>query len=208
MRKFWYLTTAVGATLLATMIAGPAYATSAVLTSGSLGGPATASMITAPKKASTPATFLESGTTTGVTCASADFVASVSDNPPAPGTATLTSNVTFGNCSENISGATCVQSLGIGNSPFSATVSSDRSVTVNGPINVEIKMCSVLGTVTCTYSAASRHGIFDNSDHSITFTNQRFTKVTGPSTCFSSIDFSATYAPVTDGGGAPVFVNP
>jgi hypothetical protein len=208
MRKFWYLTAAVGAVLLATMTAGPAYATSAVLTSGSLGGPATVGTVKAPQKSGTNATFREPGTTTGVTCTSSGVQGDVVDNPPAPGTATLTSNFTFGNCSENISGATCVQSLGIGNSLFSTTVSSDRSVTVDGPITVQIKMCSVLGTITCTYSAASLHGIFDNWDHSITLADQRFTKVSGPTTCFSSIDFSATYAPVTDGGGALVFVNP
>jgi hypothetical protein len=33
MRRFWYLTAAVGAVLLATLVSNPAYAASAVLTS-------------------------------------------------------------------------------------------------------------------------------------------------------------------------------
>jgi hypothetical protein len=46
-----------------------------------------------------------------------------------------------------------------------------------------------------------------NADHSITFTNQQFNKVTGPSVCFSQILFSAKYAPIKDSNGQDVYVN-
>jgi hypothetical protein len=208
MRKFWYLTAAVGAALLTTMIAGPAYATSAVLTSGSLGGPATSGTVSSGLKTGNVATFFEPGTTTGVTCSTSSLGGTVGTNPTAPGTATLTgSNLTFASCTENIAGAIGVKSLATTNSPYTSSVSSSGAVSVSGPINAQVVLNTILGTITCTYTAASVNGTALNGDNSITFANQRFTKVTGPSTCFGSIDFSGIYAPIKDGVGALVFVN-
>lgn len=208
MRKFWYLTAAVAAALVTTMIVGPAYATSAVLTSGSLGGPATSGTIHAWLKSGTVATFYEPGTTTGVTCTNSHITADITSNPTAPGTAILSNiTITFSGCTENITGATGVKSVSITNGPYSGSVSSSGSVAVNGPINAQVVLNTLLGAITCTYTASSVTGTGSNADNSIAFVNQRFTKVTGPSTCFSSIDFFATYGPVTDGNAQPVFVN-
>jgi hypothetical protein len=207
MRKLWYLTAAVAAALL-TMIAGPAYATSAVLTSGSLGGPATSGTIHAWLKSGTVATFYEPGTTTGVACTNSHITADITSNTTAPGTATLSNIIiTFSGCTENMAGVTGVKSVSITNGPYSGTVSSSGSVAVNGPINLQIVLNTLLGTIACTSAASGLTGIVSNADNSIAFVNQRFTKVTGPSTCFVSIDFSATYGPVTDGNAQPVFVN-
>jgi hypothetical protein len=208
MRRFWYLTAAGGAVLLATLVSNPAYAASAVLTSGSPGGPATSGTVSAPLAPGASATFFEPGTTTGATCTTSTLSGTITSNPMAPGTATLNGNITFSNCTENIAGATCVQSV-VTNGPFTVTVSSDGTVKVTGTIRATVKLCSILGTITCVYGAANDMvtGRASNADHSITFTNQQFNKVTGPSVCFSQILFSAKYAPIKDGSGQDVYVN-
>lgn len=70
---------------------------------------------------------------------------------------------------------------------------------------------SLLGTITCVYrtSTNSLTGAAVNTTNSITFTNQPFTKFSGPSLCFGTAYFSATYSPVRDStkGNAAVYVN-
>ena len=200
------------AALSAALIGTPAQAAAdevAVLTTGSAGGTnvAVGDVLTANVKAGTTADFATaSGGTTGIKCAASSFTASVVDNPPAPGVATeSTTAQTFGSCTSNILGTTRVNSVVVNNAPFTTTVESGTgTVTVTGtataPIQTTLNLGTILGSVTCVYVAASGSitGVSSNADNSIAFTNQEFTKSSGPITCPASGFFTATYAPVLD----------
>ncbi|MGW7261480.1 Tat pathway signal sequence domain protein [Streptomyces sp. NPDC054834] len=188
----------------------------AVLTTGSAGGTAVAvgDVLTAPLASGTSATLYSSATgTSGVKCTSSQFTATVKDNPAAPGTATESAGAqTFdaSSCTSNVLGVTGVSSITVDNLPYTTTVASDGTLTVTpasgSTIQTTVKLKTLLGSITCVYQAASLTGTSDNSDNSINFTNQQFTKTSGSSLCFSSGYFTAKYAAVTD-AGAPVFVN-
>ncbi|GHI02417.1 Tat pathway signal sequence domain protein [Streptomyces cellostaticus] len=188
----------------------------AVLTTGSAGGTAAAvgDTLTAPLASGTSATLYSSATgTSGVTCTSSQFTATVTGNPTAPGTATESvTGHTFdsGSCTSNVVGVLGVSGITVDNLPYTATVASDGTLTVSpasgSTIQTTVKLRTLLGTITCVYQAASLTGKTDNSDSSITFTNQQFTKASGSSLCFASGYFTAKYAPVTD-AGARVYVN-
>jgi len=187
-----------------------------VLTTGSAGGTAVAvgDTLTAPLASGTNATLYSSATgTSGVSCTSSTFSATVTDNPSAPGTATESvSGQTFdsSSCTSNVLGVTGVSSITVDNLPYTTTVASGGTLTVSpasgSTIQTTVKLKTLLGSITCVYQAPSLTGTADNADNSINFTNQQFTKVSGSSLCFSSGFFTAKYAPVTD-NGATVFVN-
>ncbi|MER5445186.1 Tat pathway signal sequence domain protein [Streptomyces sp. NPDC002766] len=187
-----------------------------VLTTGSAGGTAVAvgDTLTAPLASGTNATLYSSATgTSGVSCTSSTFSATVTDNPSAPGTATESvSGQTFdsSSCTSNVLGVTGVSSITVDNLPYTTTVASGGALTVSpasgSTIQTTVKLKTLLGSITCVYQAPSLTGTADNADNSINFTNQQFTKVSGSSLCFSSGYFTAKYAPVTD-NGATVYVN-
>ncbi|MET8244017.1 Tat pathway signal sequence domain protein [Streptomyces sp. NPDC005202] len=196
---------------------GPAYADdSAVLTTGGTGGTpvAVGDVLTAPLAAGTSATLYSSATgTSGVSCTSSTFTATVTDNPAAPGTATESVSAhTFdsSSCTSNVTGVLGVTSITVDNLPYTTTVTSDGTLTVTpasgSTIQTTVKLRTLLGSVTCVYQAPSLNGTTDNADNSITFTNQQFTKTSGSSLCFSNGYFTAKYAPVSD-SGATVYVN-
>ncbi|MFJ9114172.1 Tat pathway signal sequence domain protein [Streptomyces sp. NPDC102394] len=197
-------------------VAPASAADTAVLTTGSAGGAAVAvgDTLTAPLAGGTHATLYSSATgTSGVSCASSTFNATVTDNPAAPGTATESvSGQTFdsSSCTSNVLGVTGVSSITVDNLPYTTTVASDGTLTVTpasgSTIQTTVKLKTLLGSITCVYQAPSLSGTADNADNSINFTNQQFTKVSGSSLCFSSGYFTAKYAPVTD-NGATVYVN-
>ncbi|MFG2121276.1 Tat pathway signal sequence domain protein [Streptomyces sp. NPDC048710] len=204
-------------TALTVAVAVPASADgSAVLTTGSAGGTAAAvgDTLTAPLAGGTTATLYSSATgTSGVTCTSSQFTATVTGNPSAPGTATESvTGHTFdsSSCTSNVTGVLGVSSITVDNLPYTATVASDGTLTVSpasgSTIQTTVKLRTLLGTITCVYQAPSLTGKADNSDSSIAFTNQQFTKSSGSSLCFASGYFTAKYAPVTD-AGARVYVN-
>ncbi|MFE0512751.1 Tat pathway signal sequence domain protein [Streptomyces sp. NPDC058964] len=205
--------TVVALTAAATV---PASADGAVLTTGSADGTAVAvgDVLTAPLASGTHATLYSSATgTSGVTCSSSTFTATVADNPAAPGTATESvSAQTFdsGSCTSNVLGVTGVTGITVDNLPYTTTVASDGTLTVSpasgSTIQTTVKLKTLLGSITCVYQAASLTGKADNADNSISFTNQQFTKSSGSSLCFASGYFTAKYAPVTD-AGATVYVN-
>lgn len=158
----------------------------------------------------TAATFYSSATgTSGISCTSSAFAATVTDNPAAPGTATesLTSH-TFdtAGCSANVVGVLGVSGITVDNLPYTAAVSSDGTVSVTpaagSVIQSTVKLRTLLGTINCVYRAPSLTGKADNADNSISFTNQQFTKASGSSLCFANAFFTAKYAPVTKGGAA------
>ena len=186
-----------------------------VLTHTSLGGPNVnvGDVLTSGLKTGTVVTFYSSATgTTGVKCSVSSFSATVLTNPPAGGTATesLTAQ-TFGSCTSNVVGVTSVLSVAVNNLPYNASVNgSTKAVTITpgptGPVQTTVRLGTILGTITCVYRANSVTGAASNTDNSITFTNQAFTKFSGPSTCFANGFFSATYAPVRDSSvvGSPI----
>ncbi|MEU8185643.1 Tat pathway signal sequence domain protein [Micromonospora sp. NPDC049044] len=190
-----------------------------VLTYPTAGGTAVAvnDVIQASLKTGTNATFYNSTSgTTGIKCAASSFSAKVLTNPIAPGTATesLTAQ-SFGTCTTNVFGTTGVQSIALNNLPYTTSVTSAGVVTISGttaaPVQSTVVLNSLLGTINCVYrtSTNSLTGTAANASNSITFTNQPFTKFSGPSLCFNTAYFSATYSPVRDStkGNAAVYVN-
>ncbi|MEU6371877.1 Tat pathway signal sequence domain protein [Streptomyces sp. NPDC046909] len=194
----------------------PASAADNVLTTGSAAGDAVAEQaeVTASLASGTTATLYSSATgTTGITCTTSQFTATVDSNPTAPGTASesLTAH-TFSNCTSNNVGVTGVTSVTVNNLAYTTTVASDGTVTVSpgtsGAIQTTVVLRTLLGTVTCVYQATNGTlaGTAANTDNSIQFTNQQFTRSSGSSLCPSSGYWTAKYAPVTTGGSA-VYVN-
>ncbi|MFJ5516663.1 Tat pathway signal sequence domain protein [Streptomyces griseoluteus] len=215
MRTFLALAGTV--TALTVAVAVPASADAGtVLTTGGAGGTAVAvgDTLTAPLAAGTSATLYSSATgTSGVTCKASQFTAQVTGNPAAPGSATESvTGHTFDSstCTSNVTGVLGVNGITVDHLPYTASVSSDGTLSVTpasgSTIQTTVKLRTLLGSVTCVYQAPSLTGKADNADNSITFTNQQFSKVSGSSLCFASGYFTAKYAPVTD-AGAPVFVN-
>ncbi|MEV4347133.1 Tat pathway signal sequence domain protein [Actinoplanes sp. NPDC049596] len=193
----------------------------AVLTVGAAGGTAVAvgDVLTAAVATGTTADFTTTaGGTTGVKCAQSAFTATVVDNPEAPGVATESvTEHTFATCTANILGVTRVNSVTVNNTPFATTVdSATGAVTVTGtdtaPIQTTLSLGTILGSVTCVYRANGNAiaGVSANEDNSITFTQQAFTKSSGPITCPGAGFFTARYAPVLDStveGTPAVFTN-
>ncbi|MGW5331341.1 Tat pathway signal sequence domain protein [Streptomyces bauhiniae] len=215
MRTFLALAGTV--TALTVAVAVPASADAGtVLTTGGVGGTAVAvgDTLTAPLAAGTSATLYSSATgTSGVNCKASQFTAQVTGNPAAPGAATESvTGHTFDSstCTSNVTGVLGVNGITVDNLPYTASVSSDGTLSVapasGSTIQTTVRLRTLLGSVTCVYQAPGLTGKADNADNSITFTNQQFSKVSGSSLCFASGYFTAKYAPVTD-AGAPVFVN-
>jgi hypothetical protein len=107
-----------------------------------------------------------------------------------------------------------VTGITVDNLPYTTTVGSDGTVTgtpgADSTIQTTVKLRTLLGALTCVYRAASLSGTASNTDNSIAFTNQQFTKYSGSSLCFSNGYFTAKYAPVSDtsqSGSPAVFVN-
>lgn len=212
------LTGLVGA---APATAAPATAlASAVLTYPAPAGTAVSvgDVIQASLKSGTNATFYSSASgTTGIKCAASSFSAKVLTNPTAPGTATesLTAQ-TFTSCTTNVFGTTGVQSVTVNNLPYTTSVTSAGVVTIAGtaaaPIQSTVVLNSLLGPITCVYRTSTNTltGAAANATNSIAFTNQTLSKFSGPSLCFGTAYFTATYSPVKDTSktGSPgVYVN-
>ncbi|WP_369173215.1 Tat pathway signal sequence domain protein [Streptomyces sp. R28] len=187
-----------------------------VLTTGSVGGTAVAvgEVLTAPLASGSAATFYSSATgTSGISCTSSQFTATVADNPGAPGTATESVSAhTFdaASCTTNVVGVLGVTGITVNNLPYSAAVASDGTVTVTPAEGSVIQTTGVLrtllGSINCVYQAPSLSGTASNVDNTINFNRAQFTKVSGSSLCFANGYFTAKYAPVT-GSGAAVYVN-
>ncbi|MFC9648490.1 Tat pathway signal sequence domain protein [Streptomyces sp. NPDC056937] len=189
-----------------------------VLTYGSAGGSAVAVgdvFTSSLSSGASVAIRTTAGGSTGITCTASQFTATVTGNPAAPGTATesLTAH-TFGGCTTNILGTTGVQSITVDRLPYRTTVISGGPLTVGagaaGAVQTTVKLNTLLGLTTCVYTSTGLSGATSNADNSITFTNQLFSKSSGPVTCPGSSYFSAKYGPVKDtsqSGSPSVFVN-
>ncbi|HKT05748.1 MAG TPA: Tat pathway signal sequence domain protein [Rugosimonospora sp.] len=219
MRRHILLGAAVVAALIAALPPAAYADATPVLTSGSPAGTAVADgdILSASLASGTHATFYSSATgTSGVTCTSSSFTATVTDNPAAPGVATesLTAQ-TFANCSSNVFGTTSIKSVTVNGLPFTATVDdSAGALTVTGsPVQTTVVVGTILGTVTCVYEAVNdtvTGTAATDGTSSVTFANQQFVKTSGSVLCFNNAFFSATYSPVTDtsqDGSPTVYVN-
>ncbi|MEU9882269.1 Tat pathway signal sequence domain protein [Streptomyces phaeochromogenes] len=221
MRTRTSLALAAAVTALALSAAGPASAADgSVLTTGGAGGTAVAAgaVLNSSLAAGTSATLYSSSTgTSGLSCTSSKFVATVVDNPTAPGTATESvTEHTFdsSSCTSNVVGVLGVTSIKVDNLAYTSAVGSDGSVTITpapgSTIQTTVVLRTLLGSINCVYQAPSLSGTADNTDNSISFSKQQFTKFSGSSLCFSNGFFTAKYAPVTDTtqtGSPAVFVN-
>ncbi|GAA1945343.1 Tat pathway signal sequence domain protein [Kitasatospora viridis] len=216
-------TAALAAAAVTALTALPASAAGTVLTYGSAGGSAVAvgDVLTANLASGTYATLYSTAAGgSGVKCSSSAFNATVTANPSAPGTAVETLNTqTFGGCSAvGVPGVTGVSSVTVNNLTYTNNVSdaSGDPVTLSagsaGPIQTTIVLRTLLGTVTCVYQAspASLSGVASNAAQTLSFTNQSFTRSSGPATCFSAGYFTAAYGPIQDSsqsGSPAVYVN-
>lgn len=212
-------TAALAALALTGAAVAPAQAAGAVLTTTSPTGPAVAvgDVLTASLVSGTSATFYNSATgTTGVKCAASSFSATVTSNPAAPGSATEQLNTqTFGSCTSNVVGVTGVKSVTVTSLPFTNTVSDAAGFPVKltpgaaGVMGTTVVLNTILGSISCNYTNSTGiNGTASNSGNTIRFTAQPFTLASGPSLCFSTGYFSATYGPVVDTSvaGSPVLV--
>ncbi|CAM5687775.1 Tat pathway signal sequence domain protein [Streptomyces purpurascens] len=202
---------ALTAAVAALGLAAPASAADTpVLTTTDGAAVAVGDVLDASLASGTAATFYSSATgTSGISCTSSAFSAKVTANPAAPGTATESlASHTFdtSGCTANVVGVLGVSGVTVDNLPYTTSVSSDGAVSVtpgaSTAIQSTVKLRTLLGTITCVYQAPSLTGTASNADHSISFTNQQFTKTSGSSLCFSNAFFTAKYAPVTKGGVA------
>jgi hypothetical protein len=222
MRRYMILaaTAAAAAAIVASAVPASA-ATSDVLTNGKVGGTGVkvGAILKSGLKSGSSAKFTgKSGGKAGVTCKTSSFTAKVTANPKKPGTAkeSLTAQ-TFSKCTASgVNGVKSVKSVTLQNLPNNVTISdaSGFPVKVSGtsaskPLKTTITLNTVLGSIKCVYTAKSISGKGSNTGNTITFTNQKFSKSSGPSTCFASGFFSASYGPVTNSsqGNAKVFVN-
>jgi hypothetical protein len=216
MRASRILPVAAVAAMSTVLFGAPAFAdTGAVLTTGSAGGEnvVVGDSLTASLVSGGVAFFATaSGGTSGVSCSTSTFSASVTANPAAPGTAAESiTGQTFSGCTSNVTGTTGVNSVTVTSLPMAATVASDGTVTVGStaaPVTTTISLKTLLGSITCNYSATngSITGTASNANNSIGFSNQSFTKASGSILCPANGFFTATYSPILD-GTAPVFVN-
>ncbi len=189
----------------------------AVLTYPAPGGTAVAvnDVLQASLRSGTNATFYSSTTgTSGVRCAASSFSARVLTNPTAPGTATesLTAQ-SFSSCTTNVFGTTGVQSVTVNNLPYATSVTSAGVVKISGtataPIQSTVVLNTLLGQITCVYRTSTNSLTGTAGANSIVFTNQPLVKASGPSLCFGTAYFTATYSPVRDvtQANSPVYVN-
>lgn len=215
MRKYTGLAVAAALGLATAFVAVPASASSAdVLTTGSVGGAnvAVGDTVQAALASGTTATFFDASGK-GVTCTSADFTATVTANPAAPGVASESvTALTFSGCKSNIAGVTKVKSITIDNLPYSGAVDdSSGTITITGSVHATISLGLVIGSATCKYTgpAGGVAGAVSNTDNSLAFANQAFARDTGSwAGCPSPENFTATFSPVQDTTvGSPVFVN-
>ena len=228
MPRYGRIGAGLAALALLTGLVGAAPATAApttslasnVLTYPTVAGTAVSvgDVIQASLRSGTNATFYSSTSgTTGIKCAASSFSAKVLTNPTAPGTATesLTAQ-SFSSCTTNVFGTTGVQSITVNNLPYTTSVTSAGVVTIAGtaaaPIQSTVVLNSLLGAITCVYRTSTNTltGTASNGTNSITFTNQTLTKFSGPSLCFGTAYFTASYSPVKDTsktGSPAVYVN-
>jgi hypothetical protein len=231
MRKTWLLaaTAAAAAMVLpaasASAMVRPAASTAAtpgVLTINAVGGTNAGAkqlfQAGLQKGTSLTFSFSLSGLTVTIACTKSYATIRGATNPALPGTATGSLNkLNASNCTATASQSGLVD--GVQSVTFTtpnATTISDATgdpVTVTGPL-VTFTMNTVIGAVTCGYSATSISGAFSDTGSLMTFANQALDTLQAGSNSFcpttTGVNLSATYGPLKDlsvTGRPAVFVN-
>jgi len=143
------------------------------------------------------------------TCSASSLGATLSTNPPAPGTATAAvGTLSFSSCSGGSAGVS-LASMTFASAAYTLSVNSDDAVslvrTAGGATGVTLVFSTVLGSTTCVYSTPGLTGVASDADNSFTFVEQHLTKTSGPSLCVADYYLTGHYGPVS--GSSPVFVN-
>lgn len=207
MRGYRFFVVAVATALLVALVSGTASAATAVLTYGSTGGTAVAvgDTLTA---SGTLTIYTNTTGTTGIKCQATIWV-TVTSNPVAPGTATLSlSAIALSSCVANgMTGVTGVSSVTFDNLPYGMTIDSSGAATIgpggSGPIQITEVLRTLLGSITCVHqpSNAPLLGSLSNVDNWVPVVNQLLTKVSGPSTCPPAPYLSLHVGPLRGPGG-------
>jgi hypothetical protein len=197
----------------AAALAAPAHD---VLTTGKVGGPnvKVKAVLQASLKARTVLVFSSvTGTAITLKCTKSTITSKVTVNPARPGTAvqSLTGETVTG-CKAN---TTLVKSVTVTVTklPNKVTTSDAKGnpVTVFGPSATLKIVTTVIGTITCHYSAKTIKGNASNTGSLISFSKQVFNRAAGSNTnCPTKGALTATYGPVVDlsvAGHPHVFVN-
>jgi hypothetical protein len=106
----------------------------------------------------------------------------------------------------------------VNNLPYNASVQGTTIILTpgsSGAIQATVSLQSILGAVTCVYTANNANdanevdGTTSNTDNSISFSGAGFKKTSGSGLCPSTASLTATYAPADDtsvSGSPAVFV--
>ena len=142
-------------------------------------------------------------------CTSGSTSATVSTNPAAPGTATLSiTSMSFSGCTFSVNGSSVAVTITANNLPYSLTIGDvDGNTATTGAVNFTVTAPS-LGGISCTYTSTGLTGNWNNAANGITFGQQNLTKTSG--LCPAQVPISGTFAPVRDtkASGSPlVFVS-
>jgi hypothetical protein len=217
MRKSLLMAAAAASAMLVMAPAAAALAAPAphhVLTIRRVGGPnvAVRAVLQAGLKPRTVLTFSQVGGTLKITCARSTFTSRVVANPVRPGTAVLSlTGQTFAGCRANSTAVHRVLSITV-RVPDRTTISDARGfpVTVFAP-RATIKLSTIVGNITCVYSARRIGGHASNVGSLISFLRQVFNRAAGSNgLCPARGALTATYGPVVDMsvlGHPHVFVN-
>jgi len=222
MRRYWLLALAGAAAAAVAAMPLGAFAANGILTVGSSGGPAVASGDALSGAISGNATFVNQGNSGQVVkCTSSGLSAAAVANPAPPGRATETnSSQTFGGCSiSGVFGANGINSIKTNataacpwnvtvddtTSPFSVTISPATASGCPTSISADVNVQTIFGAQDCVYSPTGG-SIKGTAGTSLVFSGVGFSKTSGPGTCFSAANFTATYnvTDTTQGGGAVV----
>ncbi|MFF0394081.1 Tat pathway signal sequence domain protein [Kitasatospora sp. NPDC004615] len=204
MRNRLFAAALAATTALIALLALPAGTASAAPKTPAL--PAVGNPLSADLVPGTVVTMYSPGTTSGFKCTASHLGGTLAADPNAPGTLSgPVDTLTFGGCTTNIPGFVSVTSLTMDNLPYTLAVSDAPSnplvflPTSAGYLQATLVTRTLAGNLTCVFRANVLNGNATNNLTQLNLSAQNLTKAAGPSLCFSSIDFSASYGPVTQG---------
>jgi hypothetical protein len=168
----------------------------------------------------TKLTFASSTGVLTLSCSTGTASLKVTSNPAKPGTADLSLTkssiskcVVTGDLAPDVSKIT----VSLGKLPLKVTVSDKKGdpVTVSSPIVTVVATTTIIGTLTCAYTAKSIKGSASNKTQDVTISKQKLSLDTAKSSkdctdAGTAGDLSATLGPVKDTSvkGSPhVYVN-
>ncbi|MFD8478667.1 Tat pathway signal sequence domain protein [Kitasatospora sp. NPDC059673] len=178
-------------------------------------GPAvnTGNPLSADLVAGTVATMYNPGTTTGVKCLASHIGGTLAVNPNPPVIVSgPVDTLTFSACTSNEVGIISVLSLTMNYLPYTLAISDSTGYPVTltpsagSILQATVVLKTLAGNATCFFRANVLNGYATNNLTQINLVKQPLTKSSGPSICFPSIEFSASYSPITY-GGATALVN-